>query len=60
MTLLLLGIFVFIVVGLYCGYIEAKDKKKYLALSVLGLTIPILALFLFWTAFIAFSTKARL
>jgi len=47
MTLLLLGVFAFIVIGLCRGYIEAKDKKKYLTLSTLGLAVPILALFLF-------------
>lgn len=47
MTLLLIGIFIFIIVDLYRGYNQAKNKKRYLILSVVGLTIPIAAVFLF-------------
>ncbi|MBU0978568.1 MAG: hypothetical protein ABIJ03_04435 [Patescibacteria group bacterium] len=47
MTLLLIGVFVFIMIGLYRGYQEAVNKKRYLVLTGIGLLVPILALFLF-------------
>jgi len=47
MTLLLVATFAFIVFGLFKGYKETANKKRYLLLSVIGLPIPILAIFLF-------------
>lgn len=47
MTVLLIGVFVFIIVGLYHGYGETENKKRYLALSAVGLPVPLLAVFLF-------------
>lgn len=47
MTPLLIGVVIFIIVGLYGGYREAENKKRYLTVSVAGLTVVILSLFLF-------------
>lgn len=47
MTLLLLGVFVFIIFGLYRGYKETENKKRYLILSGTLLPLAILSLFFF-------------
>ncbi len=47
MTFFLIALFLFIVVGLWRGYREAKNKKQYLVLSATALGIVLGAVFLF-------------